>query len=246
MTDIQQCRALVNLGPWLDRCERAGVPYVPAVWSEAFPVAELYRALSVIGLMDSLLVEHAPGVIGAFEWLAGQREEAVYDRRQMMARWECCSPCDTKYRMEQGGGWGASMMYLTLDDPRLFDCLASDTLRICVRPWVEAMRVEGYPVEFRVFYGPHGWQGTSSYYPQRPLQRDVVNEMLMDQCRNYADRFYEGEHFPVGFTADFLVMPDFQVLFLEGGPPHVLGPVSAHPCCFPPGKVRGLALKTVV
>lgn len=43
------------------------------------------------------------------------------------------------------------------------------------------------------------------------------------------------------FTCDFMVTPDDEVLFLEGGPPH--WPTGgAHPCCFAPGHTEGVAL----
>jgi len=43
------------------------------------------------------------------------------------------------------------------------------------------------------------------------------------------------------FTADFVVTEDDEVLFLEGGPPHT-ALWGAHPCCFVPGNVEGVAL----
>ena len=44
----------------------------------------------------------------------------------------------------------------------------------------------------------------------------------------------------IHFSADFIATNSPEgVLFLEGGPPHFMG---AHPCCFEPGKVRGIAL----
>jgi hypothetical protein len=50
---------------------------------------------------------------------------------------------------------------------------------------------------------------------------------------------------PYGFSADFIVREDGEVLFLEGGPPHVaeppLGCPSAHPCCMEPGNIYGIA-----
>jgi len=243
---IEECRRLVNLGPWLERCEGAGVAFIPATFSEAFRAEEIHRACAIIESGDALTAEHAPGLVGAFWWLEGQMEDAVRAGRRMVARWECCMPERMKWMMGRGMRWDEQMRnLLTLDDPRLEDCIASEELRICVRPWVEARREGGYPVEFRVFYGTNGLQGVSSYYPQRALAHDAVNEMLADMCVLRADLFFGRERFPVGFTADFLVDENFEVWFLEGGPPHIKGcPVSAHPCCFEEGEVRGVALSS--
>ena len=41
-------------------------------------------------------------------------------------------------------------------------------------------------------------------------------------------------------TMDFLVTQQDEVLFLEGGPSHRHG---AHPCCFEPGHIDGIALE---
>ncbi len=53
---------------------------------------------------------------------------------------------------------------------------------------------------------------------------------------------FRKSHDPDGvhFTADFIVTSKDEILFLEGGPPHELG---AHPCCFQPGEIQGVALE---
>ena len=53
---------------------------------------------------------------------------------------------------------------------------------------------------------------------------------------------FRKSHDPDGvhFTADFIVTGKDEILFLEGGPPHELG---AHPCCFQPGEIQGVALE---
>lgn len=240
MSEIWQRRAVVNLGPWLELCERMGVPYVPAEFSESFPVVEMYALIDSHG--DEPVMMVAPLLERAFQWLGKQRVQANTENAQIIARWECCSSVDTKSMMAHGGGWHRDMTFLELDE-RVFDCLASEHLRMCVRPWVEALRMDGYPVEFRVFFGADGYQGVSSYYPQRPLPEtpQVMDAVMV--CHAFANTLYQAGEFPVGFSADFLLTEEGKVLFLEGGPPHVLGPVSAHPCCFAPGRIDGIALE---
>ena len=94
-------------------------------------------------------------------------------------------------------------------------------------------------------------KGISSYYPQRPL---IEFKGHLDTVREYTERLAEAAPTPflwplahrpdfisekgVHFTADFMSTAD-GILFLEGGPPHEMG---AHPCCFIPGNIEGVAL----
>ena len=130
-----------------------------------------------------------------------------------------------------------------IDDPRFADILydygernGASSLPVWRRPWITAQIEEGYPVEFRVFARDGGILGLSSYYPQRPLP---LTSLIMRSCERilqYSERLIEQV---ANFSADWLVRPDGEILFLEGGPPHHEG---AHPCCFPVGKIQGLAL----
>ena len=138
------------------------------------------------------------------------------------------------------------------------------------RPWLGATAVvtDGWPVEYRVFVKNGAITGISSYYPQRPLRRvdhelDTVAE-LTEQLLKTIDgpclwpaaeterlgipamlRLTGREPAPdrplpdgVHGTVDFMLTTD-GMLLLEGGPPWFMG---AHPCCFEPGKVEGIAL----
>lgn len=134
-------------------------------------------------------------------------------------------------------------------DPRAVDIILeypADSIQVWRRPWVQALQVDGYPVEFRVFVRDGSIQGIASYYPQRPLP--VTPEMLayVEGCReatynilahlvrsqerpwmpSYEKRY--SDQLPSA-TLDFLVDTSGQVLFLEAGPP--LG-AGAHPCAF--------------
>jgi len=187
--------------------------------------------------------------------------------RCLMLRWDCCAPEVLKHIMSKPGGAQALgggndddrwAIYATglYDDYRLYDIVSryiapaygiDHQLILYARPIVRGHSEGGYPVEFRVFVQDHAVVGVSSYYPQRPLEsllwvwaaRQVAGATLhlVDVCPS--------------FTADFLCaeeatedMPEGWIL-IECGPPHIADPrghPSAHPCCFPPGRVRGIAL----
>lgn len=228
---------LVPLGRWIVAAEAARIPYVPAKFSPKFPVEQLWRYLDGEGDTRKLEI--------AFAWL--EYEKGLFEAagERWMARWECCTSGNAK-SYASGGVFDIEAVFqvLSVDDPRLADCtVGCEETRIAVRPWMQPMMVLNYPLEFRVFFGADGLQGVSSYYPQRPVPNTGFVREAITNAVKYAGLLEEQLKSPVGFTADFLVMPEGTVLFLEGGPPHVDDLVSAHPCCFAPGKIVGIALE---
>jgi hypothetical protein len=226
--DLQERIKLVPLGYWIDLADAAGVPFVPALFSPLFPVEQIYK------LVDG---DAAPELQAALAWLEERKRR--WAGLKFSCRWECCSSMDAKYAASKGAEWSNAFTGLICDDPRIDDCTVGEQTRVCIRPWIEAVRYDGFPVEFRVYAGPDGIQGVSSYYPQRALSEEFIPHA--EECRRLCERLMECRHFPVGFTADFILSHRGLVL-LEGGPPHMFGPVSAHPCCFPPGKIDGIAM----
>lgn len=243
-TFIRECNRLVPLGPWLELCQEARVPHIPAEFSEPFPFAQVYGALDG---------EECPELAAAWEWMRRRVGESLASGDKVMVRWECACHDRVKSAACQGFGWSEELYCSPMtdglcgmcDDMRGPDCTVTETTRLGVRPWVDALRFDGWPVEFRVFYGPNGYQGVSNYYPQRPLPDMPLYRELAHDCHVMAGNLSTcSQRFPAGFTADFLVKPDGDVLFLEGGPPshgHPMAP-NAHPCCMAPGKIRGVAL----
>jgi hypothetical protein len=232
---IQECARLVPLCFWLGLCERTGVPYIPAEFSEPF---------SVVDLGDYLELEPTPRLRAALDWAYRTlmaRLEAD-QRGRWTFRWECCSSSAVKCAAASGAGFSDIYYTMRVDDPRVFDCTVGRETRVCIRPWVEAAREGGYPVELRAFVGADGRLGISNYYPQRDLTETDELRSALQRVEFFAGALFGKESFPAGFTADFLVMPDFSVTLLEGGPPHVQGPISAHPCCMKPGDTTGIAL----
>ena len=231
----------VSLGDWLELCRRAQVPHVPAE-----RVGEVRR--------DDYLMFDTPGP-------HRDRLEAVWESIQAarldhhMMRLDCCSDAEVKYQLSRGRPeFRPEFGQVILGDPRSFDIVAEhprETLPVWRRPWVRAMRIEGYPVEYRAYVRDGRLAGISNYYPQRPLPHLQDH---IERVRAHVDALLRHIRPPflwnrttmllgcpldlrgVHFTADFLVDERNETLFLEGGPPHELG---AHMCCFRPGGIDG-------
>ena len=236
----------ISLGDWLSICQMAGVRHVPAR-----KVTELIR--------DDYL---------AFEQREGEHHErlqaaeqaimaAVRDGGHMM-RLDCCSGDEIKYRMSIGEPECLpGFQEIVIGDIRAYDIVFEyprDTVPVWQRPWVRPMLELGYPVEYRAYVRDGEIQGISNYYPQRPLPEypghlEAVREMTERLIEHVQPPFLwhttgmlDGTPLDLAraqFTADFLVSEYGEVLWLEGGPPHELG---AHPCCFRPGEIAGIAL----
>ena len=157
----------------------------------------------------------------------------------------------------------ARLLEIAQDFPRIL-------IPVWQRPWLERAAVQaGYPIEYRVFVKNGEIEGISSYYPQRPLTRNDAELEAAEHWTRVLINALEGpfewppehdealgmqtailriENCPtppgtpdpngVHFTADFVATTDGMIL-LEGGPPHFMG---AHPCCFNPGAIHGVAL----
>ena len=238
-----------SLEDWLLLCAEAGVSYVPA-----------YK-------VGTILQEDFMNFDLAGEHLIRLRDEMQSIRTQIkphhMLRWDFCSSTEVKSRMGMGlHEWDSSLTMLPFDDPRAFDIMMQyprEEIPVWQRPWIQAEIYHSYPVEYRVFVLDGKIQGVSNYYPQRPLEwhtRTLVHvsmytQLLIDVLQKDETKFEWHKHFDldrfkknhslddIHFTADFMVTNEMGVLFIEGGPPHELG---AHPCCFPPGRIDGVAL----
>ena len=238
----------VSLGDWLRLCGEIGIPYVPA------------RNVTQIDKDDYLNFEtpgeHRERLSTALRAIhdAAQSES----QKRTMMRFDPCSPMTVKYALSVGSyEWKPEFEELILDDPRAFDILYEyprQSIPIWQRPWIATQIEDGYPVEYRAFVRDGRVVGVSNYYPQRPLKRQ---HFQIQRVFEYTARLAEKAPAPflwhrpifgipnspdpegIHFTADFIVDQDGRTLFLEGGPPHGLG---AHPCCFRPDDVRGVAL----
>lgn len=234
---------VASLGDWLPIVARANVPHVPAT-----KVAEARTE----DLLD----------YGANEELVNDFTRTALERAPAghMLRFDCCSCAEVKWRLGSGQpGFHPDMVAsFCVPDMRAFDMICEhpgEMMQAWSRPWVDALVVADYPVEYRVYVERGEIIGVSNYYIQRPLPLESrflewaaravkYTEWLLSEvprpicCPHIEDTL--GVALP-SFTADYLVTPKGAVLWLEGGPPHTPR-WGAHPCCFPVGETRGVAL----
>lgn len=234
----------VSLHDWINLCQKADVPCIPAVQVASFNRSDLLNA-------DD---PHRRQVV----------EQALNDANQQagpgeMLRFDYCASEATKFLLATGqADDNEQNRCLYLEDSRAVDIayeFPREAIPVWKRPWTAASILDGYPVEYRVYVEHGKLLGISNYYPQRPLPHDpehiaavttftnlliaaAATPFLWNQGPGYAS-FIEHGADSVSFTADFLVDAHNCLLFLEGGPPHPLG---AHPCCFKPFDTNGLAL----
>lgn len=236
----------VSLADWLALSTTAGVPHVPA------------QLVTTLNRCDCAMFDQ-PGPHQERLGLAFADMQNASKPNHMM-RFDFCSSSETKYRLANGlHQWDPAVRELTIDDPRVFDIMMEfpkERIPVWQRPWIDAAILDGYPVEYRVFVNDGRIAGISNYYPQRPLPRDdqqiqrvrELTHQLISAAQppflwntGLLSRHFHETRDPdnVHFTADYIVASDDEVLFLEGGTPHELG---AHPCCFEPGLIDGIAL----
>ena len=251
----------ISLEDWLAVCEAAGIETVPAekivefeshdLWNCPQPGPHQERLISAMGIVENCVEANH-----MFRWDC------------CASSWVKSSVAMGDWKWEEG----FCQIIFMEGDPRFADILydwPKLLLPVWKRPWVAAEIYEGFPVEYRVFVKDSEIEGISSYYPQRPLRRDErelsevesrtraliehapetpwtlgldqTEKEMEDSITLFRDK--NQDPLPserVNFTADWLVTEDGDVLFLEGGPPHELG---AHPCCFLPHQIEGVALE---
>lgn len=215
-------KALQNttkLSDWLARCQQAGIPYIEAHFSPEILVDEMIAALDGKG--------PSPSLENAVKWLEERQTSAT------MWRWDQCAPSDVKCAVQDQRPIPANMP-VCIDDPRLIDILFEincSTTAIALRPIVQPQKHAGFPVEFRCYVDALGRVAVSNYYPQMSLP-----ESFYPQAQA-AGELAKLLHPLVreSFTADFLLTPEGELKFLEGGPAWGQG---AHPCCFSPADLK--------
>ena len=236
-----------SLIDWLELCQRARVPFVPA------------EQIASINRDDWLRFDQEGEHKGRLA--AAQREIHEKLRPGHMFRFDFCAPLELKIRMSNGQpGLHPDMTRVNFDDPRAYTLLFEqprELIPVHQRPWINPTMLDGYPVEYRAFVREGKLQGISNYYPQRPLPMNnfhiQVITQLTAQLTEAAKTPFLWNESPmkpwvetrygldgVHFTADFMVTQEDNVLFIEGGPPHEMG---AHPCCFQHGRISGIALE---
>ena len=236
----------ISLEDWIYIAEKSNIPYVPVKL-----IAELNRWDCLMFETDG---EHQNRLRDTFKVI---KESAA---NNCMTRYDFCSSGEIKYKLSIGShNWIESFNYLMIDDPRSFDLLLEyprERIPVWQRPWIDAAIIDNYPVEYRVYIYDGKIQGISNYYLQRPLPK---NDIHLEKIKKYTNSIIENIKTPflwndVPFwfsfkesndvlgchcTIDFIVDKNDNILLLEDGPPHELG---AHPCCFQPFQIEGIAL----
>ena len=251
-----------SLGDWIGVCQRAQIPHVPAMHVTDF---ERYDVLQheEAGPHQQRLDASCKAVRRAARANCMLRWDCCASANLKFSMSEGRKPDDGTLRHLP---IDARLLEILQDYPRV-------VVPVWRRPWISGQMIflDGYPVEYRAFVENGKLIGISSYYPQRPLPRNdghikTIGEQVAalleeleapfewpierDEKMNIRSMFPtldgwkprndrprpDGIHFTADFAATALGM-----VFLEGGPPHFMG---AHPCCFPAGRIDGIALET--
>lgn len=222
--DDQFC--FLSLRDWLKHCQFKKIAHVPADF-----VAEV----AIKSIFDAIDGKRSPDFDQFYNQYKAHRDQ----HQEWVYRYDCCAFIHTKVGMSEHGQVPPAARGFCLDDPRAIDILYEyprHNVGLLARPWVKAMYHQGWPIEFRVFVRDGRVQGISNYYPQIALPEwcratAITAGMLTEKLEAPAP----------DFTADWLAAEDGSLIFLEGGPPHTPS-WGAHPCCFRPMTIDGIAL----
>lgn len=238
-----------DLGDWIELCQRANVPFVPARIVAEVTTDDVVR-YDTVGPHTERCKEF---------WQFVEAERAIPNR---MMRWSCCSCAEVKYRLGNGQPeWSPEIQgSFHVADLRALDLICGfpkPTIRAWSRPWMRFQIVDGFPLEFRAFVESDKIVGISSYYPQRPLPLTWGILGCVQTVVSFTQRLIDAQLKPLNmpefarsgadiarnhWTADFACEDGGGLLFLEGGPPHT-PQWGAHPCCFAVGEIEGIALR---
>lgn len=167
------------------------------------------------------------------------------DLEGSMLRWNLCAPIRLKEEIAETGRASAEAArgIDPAGDLRLASIIEDQSpMQVMIlyrRPWVEPERHEGFPVEFRAFVEGRRVIGASNYYPQVSLPKKY--RRIGERCMRMTERIADARPHD-GFTADWILTAEGEMLLLECGPMHAEGGAGSHPCCFDPGEVEGVRL----
>lgn len=261
----------VSLGDWLLVCRELRVPHVPGEQIATYDREQLLASAD-LGPNPPEFEAVCQRIVAAFEDGFMFRFDCCAPAEVKVSLAEG-RPHWNPNMVRQGplSLWPKEHDGRVIELPEHFECTCLDyrsfeivwsyprpTVPVWKRPWVDIEVRDRYPVEFRAFVVDGKLEGVSSYYPQRALDPD--DPIIRPSCETiglYVFQFARFLHdFPFewprdapdgipdnSFTADFVVRRESgRVEFLEGGPPHHPS-WGAHPCCFPPGGIAGIALE---
>lgn len=226
---------------WIRLAEIANIPHIPV------------EVVAVISMVDAWsLTDCKPQDVSPRGSLALAQANA-YCQAGGFWRTEICAGIDVKVAMAEGLDL-PEILPFNLADSRLLELHASlPTITVVGRPRLTPVRVNGYPVEFRTFWGGKAQEAAVSYYyPQAgefPLT--PVLEAHMSQAQAWGETLYrlraelglipwvpeDGEpDSGIGATIDFMLTEEAGLVLVDAGPGYGYG---AHPCCFIDTPVSG-------
>ena len=241
----------LSLEDWLSLCATAGVDAVPSTILGRVPMAALRE-------FDA---NPAYGEAMAEAGRALEALEAANPEERYMTRFDGCGDMWLKIAMNDSGEWHPDFARVpSVDDERTYETHAifmpKPDVPVHARPWADAVKVDGLPLEFRVYVGGGEVLGVSNYHYQRPLPDEPWVVAHAERCLALAATLLAAQTRPVRliravgetadpavnqWTADFVVLEGRGPVFLEGGPPVAH---RANPCCFRGReRIEGIALR---
>lgn len=236
-----------SLQIWNKIADLAGVPTVTADLVASIPCSLLDDDIFCWNSVKDLdPVKHA-SIIAAIE----------YAKSGGFWRTDQCAPAMVKWQLSENGRFELDP-HFSLDDPRIMDMhFGLPTIDILARPLMTPIRVNDWPVEFRVFFGCQAAQdgAVSFYYPQAgDFEITPELEAAAEQARAYGTAMYAKRHelgltpwMPpaeptdnVGATIDFMLTEERGLVMIDAGPGFGCG---AHPCCFIDVPIEGTRWK---
>ncbi|AXK43929.1 hypothetical protein [Erythrobacter aureus] len=238
-----------SLQVWNEVASRAGVPTVEAKLIADIPMSVLNEGLFYWDQVSAPLDdERHASVIAAID----------YAKTGGFWRTDLCAHGWVKAQISETGSFELETTF-SLDDPRIMDIhFGMPSVTILARPTLTPVRVNGWPVEFRVFFGGAAAEdgAVSFYYPQAG-DIDVTPELeaAAQQAREYGAAMYAkrkelglipwlpGLSEPddqIGASIDFMLTEERGLVMIDAGPGFGHG---AHPCCFIDSPVEGIRWK---
>lgn len=223
---------------WNRVAELAGVAHIPAEVVASIPMAVVFQLLDG----EEPAAEHHPAI----------RAAGAYCRAGGFWRTELCAGEEVKWAMSQGRPLPPQIPF-SFEDCRIMDLhWGMPDIKVIGRPRLTPVRVNGYPVEFRVFHGGEAADGAVSWYYPQAGHFEVTEALAraMEEARHLGGLLHAKraelqltpwipgfpESATIGSTIDFMLTEKRGLVMVDAGPGYGHG---AHPCCFIDSEVAG-------
>lgn len=216
---------IYKLSFWMPFIEKLNIPHIPCEFSNEFPALALLFCLEGDACED---------LRKAIKWQGTECSKLRHSGFKPFFRFDEIALDDVKYLLSTGRGHSYNNIFGKpfLISDRALTYVSSSYTRFVLRPYVEPLIENNFPVEIRVFFDRNGFVGVSNYYPQRPLSPKYYEYMI--RARDYAEKVYNlrTENWPYGFSMDFLVSKEGKLLFVDGNAPYMPNKyITTSKCC---------------